>query len=461
MIFVRCPRCGRTFGAEQPPEDGLARCPRCHQALRLREKTPDDAPPRRRRGPSRKLVLFVALSVLVGAGVLVARKVFRRPREGPAKTAPPPPAAAETVLEFQRHRARRAAHGTRRLEPPKLFARASPAVVSITALNARRERISQGSGFLVSPDGWVVTNYHVIRAASAATVRLEDGAELPAAGVGAVDPEGDLALLKVQGRRLPFLDVSDRLPPKIGTQVFAIGNPKGLKNTFSNGLISGHRREGLLDILQTTAPMSHGSSGGPLLTDRGMVVGVNARIRAGGQNLNFAIPAGRIFELLRQASEPEGLVSLADLGGTRIPKDATGRLDRAWAAMEEGEWEEARELLTRLARAHETSAEVWLALGHYNRRTGLYRSAVKAFEQALTLKDDYVEAHYGIGLTYLDQWQRQEILRDPFKSAEMAQRARQYLQKAADLDPAGRVGRLARAAIHKHWPKYNPDDKDA
>ncbi|HUS93396.1 MAG TPA: trypsin-like peptidase domain-containing protein [Phycisphaerae bacterium] len=467
MIFVRCPRCGRTFGTPEVPEDGLARCTICNQALRLRAKRAEALPsarsilPRWLRRPSRQLMLFLVLAVVVGAGLVIARKYGRRreePARRPVSSAPVLKGRWEVKTAFESQQALRRTHQpVAAMRPDEVFAVVSPAVVRVIVRNADGQQIGQGSGFVVSKDGWVVTNYHVIRAGSSATVVTESYIELPVQGAAAVDRAGDLALLKTGGEDLRCLLVSEKLSPRVGTKVYAIGSPRGLANSFSEGLISGHRVENGVPVLQTTASMGQGSSGGPLLTEDGRVVGVNSRIRAGGQNLNFAIPAERIRDLLLQQGQ---VVPLAKLGGTDIPKDVIGRLDKAWTAMDESEWDQARNVLTPLAQAYPQSPHVWLALGYLNRRTALYKPAVEAFEAALKLKADYAEAYYGMGMTYLDQLSLAEIIRDHAQTREFAFQAREALSKAAGLDPGGRVGRMARASLRQYWPKDYPNGSE-
>ena len=467
MVFVKCPKCGRTFGAQSVPEDGLARCPHCNQALHLRPRGTPALPYKRpsifrRFRPSRTAIVFGVLVIIL----MVTYRLGKRMRPGQAE-APGQPATStapassqssggKTAFQSQRELARSAGMPSA-MAPHELFATASAAVVRIIVRNADREPIGQGSGFLISRDGWVVTNYHVVRAGHSASLILEDYSELPVLGIGAVDRQGDLALLKVAGRNLPCLLVSSGLPPRVGTKVYAIGSPRGLANTLSDGLISGHRMENGLSVLQTTAAMSHGSSGGPLLTPEGQVIGVNSRIRAGGQNLNFAIPAQRIHDLLQRQG---ALMSLASLSGRGMSKDALSQLDRAWLAMDDQRWDEAKSLLGHLAIAHPHSSHVWFALGHYNRRTGLYKMAVEAFEAALRLKPDLAEAYYGIGITYLDQRGLAEILREHHRTQELSQRAKDALTKAADMDPAGKVGRAARAALRHNWPREYSKELD-
>lgn len=187
------------------------------------------------------------------------------------------------------------------------------AVVQIVVSDQSGNEVSLGSGFVVSADGKVVTNYHVVQNAYAGVVKLANGSFFPVEGVLAVDTDRDLAILKVEGKKLPFLNIAPTLDLHVGDQVVAIGSPLGLEGTVSDGIVSALREEAPgKDWIQTTAPVSHGNSGGPLLNMRGNVVGV---ITWGislqeGQNLNFAIPSEEVKSLLAKSTEVSPLSSL-------------------------------------------------------------------------------------------------------------------------------------------------------
>jgi hypothetical protein len=182
-----------------------------------------------------------------------------------------------------------------------IYANASPGVVLVRTYDRASRHTGFGSGFLVSPDGLIATNHHVIRTARSARVVFGDDSERPVTGVAAADPEWDLVLLKIDGRNLPALSLASGSVPPVGAKVYAIGHPEGLRNTLSDGLVSGHRGAGDAPaFIQTTAAISPGSSGGPLLSDRGEVVGITTLSLVEGQNLNLAIPVSKLEALLRR-----------------------------------------------------------------------------------------------------------------------------------------------------------------
>lgn len=169
---------------------------------------------------------------------------------------------------------------------------ADGAVVSIAMLDNNGQPIAQGSGFVISKDGRIVTNYHVIKTGSSAIVKLPNGAFFPVDGVVAFDKDRDIAVIKAHGENFRTVPLGDSSRVEVGDEVIAIGNPLSLESTVSNGIISGIRnvQEEGGNFLQVTTPISPGSSGGPLFNMDGHVVGITTMYLKGGENLNFAIP---------------------------------------------------------------------------------------------------------------------------------------------------------------------------
>ena len=156
----------------------------------------------------------------------------------------------------------------------------------------------QGSGFIISPDGYVLTNDHVVGEASDIKVLLSDGRELPGKVVG-TDSRTDIALVKIEDKKpFAYVKLGDSDRAEIGEWVVAIGNPFGLDHTVTAGIISakGRRnirpsgRNGLYDFIQTDASINPGNSGGPLLNVNGEVIAINAAVNSAGQGISFAIP---------------------------------------------------------------------------------------------------------------------------------------------------------------------------
>ncbi len=169
---------------------------------------------------------------------------------------------------------------------------------------------SLGSGFIIDPSGYVVTNNHVIEEADTITVRLNDDRELEAEVVG-VDPKTDLALLKVDtDEDLPHVSFGDSDEVRVGEWVLAIGNPFGFGSSVTAGIISARQRDisaGPYDeFLQTDAPINRGNSGGPLFDMDGNVIGVNTAIfspSGGSVGIGFAVPSNLVMRVVAQLEE--------------------------------------------------------------------------------------------------------------------------------------------------------------
>lgn len=191
----------------------------------------------------------------------------------------------------------------------------------------QQQQVAGGSGFIVSPDGFIVTNNHVIKDATSVTVMLNDGREFGAVVKGS-DARTDLAVLKIEADDLPYLVFGDSDSLRAGDMVFAVGNPFGLEGTITQGIVSAKGRQDLgiatyEDFIQTDAAINPGNSGGPLLNARGEVIGVNTAIfsRSGGyMGIGLAIPSKMVQPVISQIME-KGTVKRGYLGIILQPVD--------------------------------------------------------------------------------------------------------------------------------------------
>jgi serine protease Do len=180
--------------------------------------------------------------------------------------------------------------------------------------------VGQGSGFIISEDGYILTNNHVVGDADKISVKLQDGREFNADLVGA-DPQSDVAVLKVDGRNLPLLKLGDSDRLEVGEWVIAVGNPFGLSHTLTVGVVSAKGRSsvGLADyenFIQTDAAINPGNSGGPLVDLDSKVIGMNTAIfsRSGGyMGIGFAIPVNMVAAIKDQLLK-DGKVTRGYLG---------------------------------------------------------------------------------------------------------------------------------------------------
>ena len=181
------------------------------------------------------------------------------------------------------------------------------------------EAQTAGSGFIISADGYIITNAHVVENADEVTVRLSDRREYKAKVVGA-DKRSDVAVLKIDATNLPRVTIGDPEKAKVGEWVVAIGKPFGLENTMTAGILSAKGRdlpqENLIPFLQTDVAINPGNSGGPLFNLRGEVIGINSLIfsRSGGyMGLSFAIPIDIAMNTVQQLRE-KGRVTRGRIG---------------------------------------------------------------------------------------------------------------------------------------------------
>lgn len=171
---------------------------------------------------------------------------------------------------------------------------------------APQDKQSFGSGFIISADGYVLTNNHVVQGADKVTVRLSDRRELDAEVIG-TDERADVALLKIDGKDLPLLKIGNPEQLKVGEWVLAIGSPFGFEYSVTSGIVSAKARalpnESYVPFIQTDVAINPGNSGGPLLNMKGEVIGINSQIysRSGGfMGLSFAIPIDVAMESVEQ-----------------------------------------------------------------------------------------------------------------------------------------------------------------
>ncbi|WP_421657165.1 HhoA/HhoB/HtrA family serine endopeptidase [Leptothermofonsia sp. ETS-13] len=155
----------------------------------------------------------------------------------------------------------------------------------------------EGSGFIIDPNGVIVTNAHVVSGADTVTVTLKDGRKFKGK-VRGMDEPSDLAIVKIDGKNLPVAPLGNSSDVQVGDWAIAVGNPLGLDNTVTLGIVSTLNRSSAqvgipdkrLDFIQTDAAINPGNSGGPLVSDRGEVIGINTAIRPDAQGIGFAIP---------------------------------------------------------------------------------------------------------------------------------------------------------------------------
>jgi serine protease Do len=198
-----------------------------------------------------------------------------------------------------------------------------------------------GSGVIMTPDGYILTNNHVVDGATDVRVTLKDKREFKAKVIG-TDPKSDLAVLKIDATNLPCITVGDSSKAQVGDYALAIGDPFGVGQTVTMGIVSATGRSNLgietyEDFIQTDAPINPGNSGGALINDRGELIGINTAIithgSGGNQGIGFAIPSDMAVNVMNQIVK-NGKVERAYMG--ILPQDVTPEMAKAFGASEAG-----------------------------------------------------------------------------------------------------------------------------
>jgi S1-C subfamily serine protease len=244
---------------------------------------------RKEASRSRPLVAALVLAVLT-AGFAGGFYAMRQSATPPSPS--PPPARSE-------------------LTGRDIALRSFASVVSIATKKPSGRPLSLGSGFVVE-HGIVATNFHVVRGAGSGAVRLVGDSEWHSiSGVVASDDDLDLVLLAVPSLEAAPLPIGDNEKVAIGDEIFVVSNPQDLEGTFTTGIVSGKRKLDGTRLLQISAPISGGSSGGPVLDREAHVVAVATSSLRDGQNLNFAITADHLQSLVAARGPPQDLAKVA------------------------------------------------------------------------------------------------------------------------------------------------------
>ncbi len=285
--------------------------------------------------------------------------------------------------------------------------KALAATVYLEMQDSIGETLSIGSGFFVRQD-LIVTNYHVIEGAARGTAKLVGKhTKYTIEGVATTNTYNDLVLLKIPAsgvKPLPLVENSDRV--KIGARVYVAGNPKGLEGTFSDGIISSKRGGPAKGCLQMTAPISPGSSGGPVLNTRGEVIGVSFMTIEGGQNLNFAIPSNYIKTLLAISNRVRPLSRVSST------VSAETYFRRGYMKYESGDYQGALAAFDSTIQLRPDAAEAYVNRGNVKGKLGQLNAAIADYDTAIRLRPDLVDAYVNRGAAKADLGQLNAAIAD-------------------------------------------------
>ena len=286
--------------------------------------------------------------------------------------------------------------------------KALAATVYLEMQDKNGKALGIGSGFFVQPN-LIATNYHVIEGAAKGTAKLVGKyTTYNIEGFTATDKVNDLALLKVTAYGIKPLSLGDSDSVRIGETVYVTGNPKGLEGTFSDGIISSRRDKDTKERLQMTAPISPGSSGGPVLNRKGEVIGVSfAQYRAlDAENLNFAIPSKYLKTLLSLSD------TVKPLGQNNVFISADTYFRRGYAKDELGDYRGAIADYTEVIRLQPDAAEAYNNRGNAKNKLGQYFAAITDYDTAIRLKPDAADAYNNRGMAKADLGQHFAAIAD-------------------------------------------------
>ena len=310
------------------------------------------------------------------------------------------------------------AHATRQqLDVAEIVKRSAGCVAYIEVRDRDGKSLTVGSGFVADSSGLIVSSLHVFEGAASATIKLEGGSEFNSPLVAGFDRERDLIALRIPSSKHRSLPLDRTGTPQAGEKIVVIGNPEGLLGTVSDGIISSVRESESGTVYQITAPVSPGSSGGPVLNMYGEVVGIIAFTMRSGQNLNFAVPVRYAFPLLQDLKSLTLTQLSAHLGSSGEVHD------------------------------HSKTGSPLTASNQYRLGLDLYsknehQKAIEAFKKAIELDPSQAESYFQIG----------SILADKVKSRD---EAIHYLQEGLKILPEDSVARSLLAVLYRQDHRYN------
>jgi Trypsin-like peptidase domain/TPR repeat/Tetratricopeptide repeat len=268
---------------------------------------------------------------------------------------------------------------------PALVQKAKPAVVEIVTLDQQKKILKTGTGFFISPDGVLLTNYHVISGGSSIMAQTPNGAMYVLKSVVATSETYDVAELQFFATDVPCLSLGSSTSAVEGQRVLVIGNPEGLEGTVSDGIISAFR-SGRTKI-QITAPISPGSSGSPVLDESGSVIGIATQVSKEGQNLNFAISAEAIRDALAKSSNSNPWVLFPAVPTpTATRNSAADYVSRGEQKAGDGNFEGAIADYTEAIRLNPNNAEAFNARGYAYFKLQQYSKAISDNTEAIRLQ---------------------------------------------------------------------------
>jgi Tfp pilus assembly protein PilF len=330
-------------------------------------------------------------------------------------------ALALSTAPAQQASKRAAASKNAQPQPRELFKLLSPSVFVVETLDAKGTVIALGSGVVAAKEE-IVTNRHVVEGGKA--WRIRQGSNTWTARIAFLDSEHDLCGLRVEGVTAIAVNTRASSTLSVGERVYALGSPEGLELSLSEGLISGIRKFEGVSLIQTTAPISHGSSGGGLFDEQGKLVGITTFAIKDGQNINFAIPTELVLGL-----KDHPATELRETEAERSASQAMLLSQMANDALQSGDYEKALQAYKQMAQLTPNDPGAWFGVGEVSLKLNRLDSALQACERAVQ-----------VGPEEADSW---NCLGDAYDRLGRYSEAEQAFKKAIDLGPPDPVDLVA------------------
>lgn len=309
----------------------------------------------------------------------------------------------------------------------QIFAKNSKSVVAVMTFDRNGKPLSQGSGFAVRQDA-IVTNFHVVDGASEIKVKAGQSL-LHIEGIIHADKTNDLVILKVKAFKLTPLHLGLLNKLKIGEKVYVISSPKGFENTISDGILSGIRTiEDRTKVLQLTAPVSPGSSGGPVFNENGEVVGVVTFLVKEAQNLNFAMPIDLLLEHISSKK-----VQALDTVNLDYKATSDYWVNLGWQYWGSHRLKEASEAFGAAIKANPKDPSAYYGLGIAYLDLGMLKDAIVALMRAVELKPQSSRGRAKLGLAYMKTGMKKEAFREFKIALDAAEKAIKVNPEDIDL----------------------------
>lgn len=280
------------------------------------------------------------------------------------------------------------------LSPDQVFDKVKDSIVVVKSLDAQGRIKEQGSGVLLA-SGRVATNCHVV--ASGSSYAVTQGTQMVPALFFAGDSDKDICLLDVRNFTGKSVQIGTTKSLKVGAKVYAVGAPQGLELSLSDGIIS-QLRGGPPPMIQTTASISPGSSGGGLFDDEGRLIGLTTLYMKGGQNLNFAMPVEWISELKTVRGS---VVAARNQSNGVVAQNQSDWLKHALSFEKSENWKGALDWCERWVKSEPKNALAWLRLGSAYLGVGRYQDTVNSLRQSQRLDPNVAETWSKLGAAYV------------------------------------------------------------